>query len=149
MRGRPTSPLFVKKGMHKAELFGYFLKLVPILAEKFPEKSIVIRPHPSESFEAWRAAGNGFDNVHVVHKGHVHPWLLASDVHRRRTVEQLMVRQIDDNPLAASFMAGGSDRGPYYICGMILAVLVGLGYMLSAIFFTVFVVLIILIFPAR
>ena len=80
LRGRPTSPLFVRKGKHKAALFGHFLKLVPILAEKFPEKSIIIRPHPSESFEAWQAAGEGFDNVAVVHKGHVHPWLLASDV---------------------------------------------------------------------
>ena len=80
LRGRPNSPLFVKKGKHKAELFDYFLKLVPVLAEKFPEKSIIIRPHPSESFEAWQAAGKGFDNVAVVHKGHVHPWLLASDV---------------------------------------------------------------------
>ncbi|MEM8646190.1 MAG: surface carbohydrate biosynthesis protein [Pseudomonadota bacterium] len=80
LRGRPNSPLFVKKGKHKAELFGYFLKLVPVLAEKFPEKSIIIRPHPSESFEAWQAAGKGFDNIAVVHKGHVHPWLLASDV---------------------------------------------------------------------
>ncbi|MEM8689523.1 MAG: surface carbohydrate biosynthesis protein, partial [Pseudomonadota bacterium] len=80
LRGRPTSPLFVRKGMHKAKLFGFFLELVPILAEKFPEKSIIIRPHPSESFEAWQAAGKGFDNVAVVHKGHVHPWLLASDV---------------------------------------------------------------------
>lgn len=71
----------------------------------------------------------------------------------------LLLRQMDAGLLAAiimavgvfaaSFMAGGSDRWHYYICGMILAVLIGLGYMLSAIFFTVFVVLVILIFPSR
>jgi uncharacterized membrane protein len=50
--------------------------------------------------------------------------------------------------LAASFLAGGSERGPYYICGMILAALVGLGFMLSAMFFVGIVFLIILIFPS-
>ncbi len=79
-RGRPSSPRYVRRGQHKAELFEYFLKLVPLLASTFPGKTIVIRPHPSESFEAWRQAAQGFDNVAVVHKGHVHPWLHASDV---------------------------------------------------------------------
>lgn len=51
--------------------------------------------------------------------------------------------------LVAAFMAGGSERGPYYICGMILATFVGLGYMLSALLFGLIVFLVILIFPAR
>ncbi len=79
-RGRPNSPRYIKKGRHKAELFVYFLKLVPFLAKALPGKTIVIRPHPSESYEAWRVAAEGCDNVVVVQKGHVHPWLHASDV---------------------------------------------------------------------
>jgi len=51
--------------------------------------------------------------------------------------------------LAASFLAGGSERGPYYICGMILAAFVGLGYMLSAIIFGLIIFLIVLIFPSK
>jgi len=51
--------------------------------------------------------------------------------------------------LLASFLAGGSERGPYYICGMILAALVGLGLMLSAIIFGLVVFLVIILFPSR
>ncbi len=80
MRGRPASPRSVKRGKHKVELYECFVELVPKLAHAFPDKTIIIRPHPSESFDAWRAVAEGHDNVMVIHKGHVHPWLLASQV---------------------------------------------------------------------
>ncbi len=77
LRGRPISPQTVKRSKHKAELFQHFLKLIPLLARSFPEKTIVVRPHPSEQYGPWQDAGAGFDNVAVIYKGHVHPWLHA------------------------------------------------------------------------
>ncbi len=80
LRGNPNSPKFEKKGELKLELYKHFLKMVPALAAEFPDKQIVIRPHPSESHASWKEAGSGHKNVHVIYEGHVYPWLLASDV---------------------------------------------------------------------
>lgn len=62
---------------HRRALFAHFRRLVPRLARAFPKLSIVVRPHPVESHEPWRAAASGCENVHVVHEGNVVPWLLA------------------------------------------------------------------------
>lgn len=80
LRGRPNSPKFEKKGELKFALYKEFLKLIPKLAAEFPDMTVVIRPHPSESHESWRKAAKGFDNVEILYEGHVYPWLMASEV---------------------------------------------------------------------
>lgn len=80
LRGNPNSPKFEKKGELKFELYKHFLKLVPELAARFPDRQIIIRPHPSESHASWKEAGGAYDNVHVFYEGHVYPWIMASDV---------------------------------------------------------------------
>lgn len=52
--------------------------MIPALATAFPERYIVIRPHPSEAHEVWREAARGLPNVTVIHEGNVHPWIMAS-----------------------------------------------------------------------
>lgn len=54
--------------------------LVPQIAEAFPDKTIVLRPHPAENRDMWREHLSGHDNVHVVAEGNVVPWLMACDV---------------------------------------------------------------------
>ncbi len=80
LRGRPNSPLYEKKGEHKYRMFGHFLDTVPKLAAAFPDRKIVIRPHPSENSGAWQDAAGDNGNVEVIHEGHVYPWLYACDV---------------------------------------------------------------------
>jgi hypothetical protein len=65
---------------HRHALFRHFLELVPRIAAAFPEHNVVVRPHPVENHETWRAAAGGLANVHVVHEGSVIPWLLAARV---------------------------------------------------------------------
>lgn len=55
-----------------------FRAMLPQLAAAFPDRQIVLRPHPSESHESWLEAAQGHDNVHVVHEGNVYPWIMAS-----------------------------------------------------------------------
>ena len=45
-----------------------------------PDTPIVVRPHPAENHDTWRAAAAGRANVHVLHEGNVYGWLLASSV---------------------------------------------------------------------
>ena len=63
---------------HKMALFERFLAMVPALARRFPETTVVVRPHPSESPDAWREAARDCPNVEVVHRGNAVAWLMAA-----------------------------------------------------------------------
>ncbi len=72
------NPFDVGRGRLKVELFERFRELIPKICEALPEHNIVLRPHPSESHEPWRALQSGRPNLHVVNEGSVVPWLLAA-----------------------------------------------------------------------
>ena len=65
---------------HRHTLFQNFQEMVAAVAKAHPERSIVIRPQPSERKETWLQATADCSNVHVVFEGTVVPWLLAADV---------------------------------------------------------------------
>ncbi len=64
---------------HRSVLFHYFQEMVGQVAQAFPNHTVLIRPHPSESHETWKQAAKSCSNVHIHFEGHVTPWLLASD----------------------------------------------------------------------
>lgn len=55
----------------------HFVKLVARLSTERPDLQFVLRPHPSENIDFYRAIFNGVKNVHVLHEGSVGAWLLA------------------------------------------------------------------------
>lgn len=55
-----------------------FIDLIAPLSAKFPDTTIIIRPHPSENRDPWDELAQQFDNVHVVFSGNVTPWLLGA-----------------------------------------------------------------------
>lgn len=63
---------------HKQALFGHFLEMVPALARRFPDRTLIVRPHPSESAEVWRQALADAPNAEVVYEGNVAAWLMAA-----------------------------------------------------------------------
>ncbi len=65
---------------HQQAIYDGFRRLLPLLSERFPNRSIVVRPHPSEDHEVWRRLSANLGNVHVVHEGNVVPWLMACKV---------------------------------------------------------------------
>jgi surface carbohydrate biosynthesis protein len=54
--------------------------VVPVIAARFRDHTLVIRPHPAENHQRWLAVGKGHDNVAVSHTGNVVPWLIGADV---------------------------------------------------------------------
>jgi hypothetical protein len=62
---------------HQQSIYDHFLALMPRLGEWFPDRRIILRPHPSENHELWRAALSNCPNMHVLHEGNVVPWLMA------------------------------------------------------------------------
>jgi surface carbohydrate biosynthesis protein len=69
----------VRLAAHRFALFKEFQKMVLEVAAAYPDRSLIIRPHPSESQDTWRDLTAGCSNVHVVHEGNVIPWLLGAD----------------------------------------------------------------------
>lgn len=66
--------------LHRRALYAHFQKMVPMLAEAFPEQTILVRPHPIESHVPWQEIASRQKNVVVVAEGNVVPWLMACDV---------------------------------------------------------------------
>jgi len=63
---------------HKKEAFQAYLRFLPRLSASFPEKTVIVRPHPAEESAAWEEAAKGLDNVRVVYEGSALPWILGS-----------------------------------------------------------------------
>jgi len=59
-------------------IFESFKELVGRLSDALPESSVIVRPHPSENHDTWRAATCNLGNVQVAHEGNVIPWLLGA-----------------------------------------------------------------------
>jgi len=65
---------------HRRRLFEAFLAMLGPLADALgPDRCIVVRPHPSESPDAWLAAAGRRANIRVLHEGPIIPWLLAAE----------------------------------------------------------------------
>ncbi|QGY40880.1 hypothetical protein GM415_12320 [Pseudodesulfovibrio cashew] len=62
------------------KIYPKFLEMVEALGRRFPDKTFIIRPHPSESSLSWEKLADSSDNLKVVREGSVHPWILASEM---------------------------------------------------------------------
>ena len=70
------------EGWAEAQRVSYqaFLQAIPILSHRYPDHTIVVRPHPSESFAPWQDLASNLPNVAVDGEGNVHEWILASEL---------------------------------------------------------------------
>ena len=63
---------------HRYRIYRAFTAVIPKIALRFPERKIVIRPHPSENRDGWAAEVGTLPNVVVRYDSELVPWLLAS-----------------------------------------------------------------------
>lgn len=63
---------------YQQRVFDSFIEMVGFLAERFPERHVVVRPHPMEKLDAYANAFAGFDNVFVNNSGSVRKWIASS-----------------------------------------------------------------------
>ncbi|HJP35556.1 MAG: hypothetical protein QF609_04230 [Gammaproteobacteria bacterium] len=78
-RGPAADSAFdVGRGQMKLRLFEHFKEMLPALCRAFPDRNIVLRPHPSENHAQWQALASQHPNLHVINEGSVVPWLLAA-----------------------------------------------------------------------
>ena len=86
---------------HRYALFQRFKEMAAAVAQAHPDRSIIIRPQPSENKETWRQATTGCSNVHVIFEGTVVPWLLAADVVIHNSCTTGMESYLLDVPVVA------------------------------------------------
>jgi surface carbohydrate biosynthesis protein len=89
--------IFEKKGSydssnlnHRKYLFGDWenqmhsmasiVYLINKISLEFPDKNIILRPHPSENTEYYNNIFQNIDNVKVIYEGSVTPWILACSI---------------------------------------------------------------------
>lgn len=65
--------------VHRRAMYAHFREMVPMLASAFPERTILVRPHPIESHVPWQEIASQHKNVVVAADGNVVPWLMACD----------------------------------------------------------------------
>jgi len=63
---------------HKQAIFEDFQKLIPALEKSFPDRTIVVRPHPTENQAVYRNIAERCRRVNVTNEGNVVPWLMAA-----------------------------------------------------------------------
>jgi surface carbohydrate biosynthesis protein len=80
----PRDPVGRERFVHQwARTYGRvtaFVELAHALSIRRPDVNIVLRPHPTEDDTLYRAAFQGVPNIHVVRRGTVIPWLIASSM---------------------------------------------------------------------
>ena len=76
----PVPPFYNPElARYRIGLFRAFLDALPRLAEQFPDTQFILRPHPAENPAPWEQATAHLGNCHVIHRGEVIPWILASE----------------------------------------------------------------------
>ena len=63
---------------HKQAIFKDFQRLIPMLEQAFPNFTIVVRPHPTESQDIYTRIASQCERVKVTNEGNVVPWLMAT-----------------------------------------------------------------------
>lgn len=83
--------------------------LVLVTAEAFPDRTIVVRPHPSENRDMWRDHVEGLAHVHVDAEGNVVPWLLAASLLVHNACTTAIESYVLGRPAVAYVPAEGAD----------------------------------------
>ena len=91
------------------KVFEAIQAMVPKLAEAFPDRTIVLRPHPAENRDLWHELLEGHKNVQVIAEGNVVPWLLAADVLVHNSCTTAVEAYILDRPVVGYVPYEGGD----------------------------------------
>ena len=61
------------------KIFVEFSKMIEALVNSFPEKNIIIRPHPVENIKIYHDKFEKFDNVKVIREGSSKEWIMGAE----------------------------------------------------------------------
>jgi surface carbohydrate biosynthesis protein len=65
---------------HSENTFRAYVDMLPVFSARFPDRQIIVRPHPAENLEPWVRAASGLKNVHVLYEGTANGWIAGAAV---------------------------------------------------------------------
>lgn len=80
IRDEAHRQFYIGLQQHQERLFDEFVALIITLHTRFPDLTLLVRPHPSENHDRWQEVLPQHARIVVKHEGNVLPWLLAADV---------------------------------------------------------------------
>jgi len=89
------------KGRHKLSLFNFFQEMVPSLCAAVADRTVVLRPHPSENQEIWKRIAESCPNLRVINEGNIIPWLMAAKAVVANGCTSLVESAVLDTPAVA------------------------------------------------
>lgn len=89
-------------------------RLIAMLRSNLSDRTIIVRPHPSENIAAWQSAYDGVPGIKIVHEGGHMPWILASDILVHTGCTTGLEAQVAGHP-AISIRPGTSRWRDFYI----------------------------------
>jgi len=63
---------------NRKELFDRFVALLKKVSKDFGDRTIIIRPHPSENHDTWKEIFKSYPNVKVLYEGELTPWIIGA-----------------------------------------------------------------------
>jgi surface carbohydrate biosynthesis protein len=96
---------------------GEFLKLMGKIAEAFPSRNVVLRPHPGEDQGLWASLKSELPkNVHIILEGSVSPWIRASSLLLHHCCTTAVEAWIAKKPIISyePFLPSYPDYKPYH-----------------------------------
>jgi surface carbohydrate biosynthesis protein len=63
---------------NRERVFEKIIELIRRLSREYPEKNIVVRPHPSENHDTWKELMKDYPNIKVIYEGELTPWIIAA-----------------------------------------------------------------------
>jgi surface carbohydrate biosynthesis protein len=70
---------FLMEWSHSHRMLSRFVELIHVLSARFPNRRLVVRPHPTEDLALYQSAFKDLTNVVVDRRFSVQPWILACD----------------------------------------------------------------------
>ena len=65
---------------YSGKTFCSYIEMILSLSSEFPQKNIIIRPHPSENTSAYLHAFSNISNIFINAEGGITPWILACEI---------------------------------------------------------------------
>lgn len=63
---------------NRERVFEKVIELIKRLSVEYPDKNIVVRPHPSENHDTWKQLMKDYSNVRIIYEGELTPWIIAA-----------------------------------------------------------------------
>jgi surface carbohydrate biosynthesis protein len=104
-----VNPYDEGKGHHKLSLFNSFQEMLPSLCAAISDRTVILRPHPSENLAVWQAIAERCPNLQVANDGSITPWLMATKAVVANGCTSLVEAAVLDTP-AVSYQPVTSEE---------------------------------------